>query len=65
MTNIKQAAGDLLVAFLRAIVRGMLHVDRKFWKAYLGIETPLYKLWWAWRAQRNQELLKNQQGGVI
>lgn len=40
-----------------SIVRFMLRVDRYVIKRYLGIETPLYKAWWANHSQCIQKQL--------
>lgn len=38
--------GKILYAIAVIAGRSVLKFDRKVVKRYLGIETPLYKLWW-------------------
>ncbi len=46
---------------LRFVVRSILKFDRYVIKAYTGIETPLYKMWWRQRAAETRRLLKEEQ----
>lgn len=42
---------------LRFVVRTLVKLDRFVVKRYLGIETPLYKLWWANHSEAIQRKL--------
>ncbi len=45
-----------LAVFIAALIIDILTwVARKVWKRYLGIETPLYKIWWKRRIARIQK----------
>lgn len=47
-------------AILKCAVRSILRFDRYVIKAYTGIETPLYKLWWRERATQTQRMLDDE-----
>lgn len=51
---------DMIWAALGAVVRSVLRFDRRVIKAYTGIETPLYKLWWRQRAAETRRLLNEE-----
>ena len=41
----------------KGILRLIIGIDRHIIKRYLGIETPLYKAWWACYSQHIQKKL--------
>ena len=43
-------------------VRSMFWVDRYIIKRYLGLETPLYKIWWRDYSERIQDELNLEHG---
>ena len=49
--------GHVLFVCLKWTVQMMLRFDRKVWKRYLNLETPLYKLWWNNHAKAMQKKL--------
>lgn len=49
----------ILEAVERAI-QGLLFIDRRVWKRYFNIETPLYKLWWEKHSAYMQQQLEDQ-----
>jgi hypothetical protein len=55
-TKLKKA----LFRVLKTVVRSTLKFDRYVVKKYVGIETPLYKLWWAYNVQHTQKLINRQ-----
>ncbi len=52
--------GNLLVWCIKKIILFCLLVDRKVVKRYLGLETPIYKWWWASHAIAMQKKLDKQ-----
>lgn len=52
--------GSVLMWFLVKIMRGITWFDRKVIKRYLGIETPIYKLWWKCNVENLQNQINNQ-----
>ncbi len=48
---------DILMAICCMIARALLWIAKNFWKRYLGIETPVYKLWWKSHAKSMQKKL--------
>ena len=54
--------GHVLFVCLKFTVRTLLKIDRKFWKRYFNIETPLYKLWWNSHAEAMQKKLDKVHG---
>lgn len=56
-SHISTLANDILMAICRVILKSLLWVARNIWKRYLGIETPVYKLWWKAHAENIQKQL--------
>lgn len=46
--------------FAAIVVRGMLKFDKQVIKRYMGVETPLYKAWWACHVSYMQQKLNTQ-----
>lgn len=57
-----ELVGNIAFIIVKKIVRAILYVDRKFWKGYANIETPLYKAWWKRHAAWMQKKLDETQG---
>lgn len=60
--QIMELMGNIAFITVKKTVRAMLYVDRKFWKGYVNIETPLYKAWWKRHAAWMQKKLDETQG---
>lgn len=56
--------GHILFVVLRAIVQAVIRFDRKFWKRYFNVETPLYKAWWGQYAAMMQRKLDKERKQV-
>lgn len=56
-SRISTVAENILLAVCGIILRSLLWVARNVWKRYLGIETPVYKLWWKAHAENMQKKL--------
>ncbi len=42
---------------MKTIVRIVLFVDQRLWKAIFKVETPLYKIWWDLHCKKIQSEL--------
>ena len=49
--------GHVLFVCLKWVIQKMIRFDRKVWKRYFNLETPLYKLWWSNHARAMQKKL--------
>ena len=49
--------GHVLCVCLKWVIQKMIRFDRKVWKRYFNLETPLYKLWWSNHARAMQKKL--------
>ena len=54
---IARALCSALTIIFEAAVCAALKFDKKVLKAYLGVETPIYKCWWSANVRRTQKLI--------
>lgn len=51
---------NALMCSTKKTVRAIAWFDRKVVKRYLGLETPMYKLWWKCNMENLQNKINNQ-----